>query len=326
MKVTLTSNSGINFNGKQQMNVPMKREAESSDFDDSGRVNEDKTINLSTDSVLSSDEVSDIEGGAHAGDSTNNLPLDYTENALSSLPVADLIKKEFIPEFDFGNSIFNQNMRFKTEDFRRNGTPFLLSSELYKNFLNNLGKRNSNNSLTDCYALYPRNILFSNGIGTEVSDDESNVVRDTDSPEEEVVRKLSPSTETEKNVICPILLYIHKRIANMVFEVCRGMFQKAGASAAFVWSGGGAGPPAQPAPQPADAHPAGVGVGAGGGGAQGLVHWMSVMAEHMGGAHPDAPYALPPWNNGAVDVRWTDKDVHIHPQDYMLIEYSNSVK
>ena len=41
----------------------------------------------------------------------------------------------------------------------------------------------------------------------------------------------------------------------------------------------------------------------GGGGAQGLVHWMSVMAEHMGGGHHDpSHYALPPWNNGGVDV------------------------
>lgn len=41
----------------------------------------------------------------------------------------------------------------------------------------------------------------------------------------------------------------------------------------------------------------------GGGGAQGLVHWMSVMAEHMGGGHHDpSHYALPPWNNGGMDV------------------------
>ncbi|CAG4962479.1 unnamed protein product [Colias eurytheme] len=39
-----------------------------------------------------------------------------------------------------------------------------------------------------------------------------------------------------------------------------------------------------------------------GGGAQGLVHWMSVMAEHMGGGHDPSHYALPPWNNGGVDV------------------------
>ncbi|XP_061724479.1 zinc finger protein rotund-like isoform X4 [Cydia pomonella] len=71
---------------------------------------------------------------------------------------------------------------------------------------------------------------------------------------------------------------------------------KAGASSAFVWSGGGG--QEQAAPQPA-AVPTGT---SGGGGAQGLVHWMSVMAEHMGGGHHDpSHYALPPWNNGGVD-------------------------
>ncbi|XP_037966213.2 zinc finger protein rotund isoform X2 [Plutella xylostella] len=77
---------------------------------------------------------------------------------------------------------------------------------------------------------------------------------------------------------------------------------KAGASSAFVWSGGGVsggGGQEQGAAQPAAAVPPG---STGGGGAQGLVHWMSVMAEHMGGGHHDpSHYALPPWNNGAVD-------------------------
>ncbi|XP_026486728.1 zinc finger protein rotund-like isoform X1 [Vanessa tameamea] len=77
--------------------------------------------------------------------------------------------------------------------------------------------------------------------------------------------------------------------------------KKAGASSAFVWSGGGVtggGGQEQAVAQPA-AVPTGT---SGGGGAQGLVHWMSVMAEHMGGGHHDpSHYALPPWNNGGVD-------------------------
>ncbi|XP_038219127.1 zinc finger protein rotund-like isoform X2 [Zerene cesonia] len=73
---------------------------------------------------------------------------------------------------------------------------------------------------------------------------------------------------------------------------------KAGASSAFVWSGGGVtggGGQEQAAQQTS------VPSSTQGGGAQGLVHWMSVMAEHMGGGHDPSHYALPPWNNGGVD-------------------------
>ncbi|RVE48359.1 hypothetical protein evm_007019 [Chilo suppressalis] len=83
--------------------------------------------------------------------------------------------------------------------------------------------------------------------------------------------------------------------------------KKAGASSAFVWSGGGVagGGQEQPTAQPA-AVPTGT---SGGGGAQGLVHWMSVMAEHMGGGHHDpSHYALPPWNNGGVDAKMSTAD------------------
>ncbi|XP_022836711.1 uncharacterized protein LOC111364082 [Spodoptera litura] len=84
--------------------------------------------------------------------------------------------------------------------------------------------------------------------------------------------------------------------------------KKAGASSAFVWSGGGVtggGGQDQAAAQPA-AVPTGT---SGGGGAQGLVHWMSVMAEHMGGGHHDpSHYALPPWNNGGVDAKMSTGD------------------
>ncbi|XP_068624609.1 zinc finger protein rotund-like [Battus philenor] len=83
---------------------------------------------------------------------------------------------------------------------------------------------------------------------------------------------------------------------------------KAGASSAFVWSGGGVssgGGQDQTAAQPA-AVPTGT---TGGGGAQGLVHWMSVMAEHMGGGHHDpSHYALPPWNNGGMDAKMSTGD------------------
>ncbi|CAH4032759.1 unnamed protein product [Pieris brassicae] len=214
----------------------MKREFE--DF------NEDKDAEAFSDE----NESSDVE---NSNDNANTA-LDYSENTLSLNPVADFIKKEFLPDFDF-NPFRNQNI-FK-DGFQNARTPFLLPSQLYKSFLATLGKRRRN--VTDCYSLYSRNMLFSNGFGFEVSDDE-NGDRTTDSPDE-----------------------------------------KAGASSAFVWSGGGVTGGGGQEQQQQTSVPTGT---SGGGGAQGLVHWMSVMAEHMGGGHDPSHYALPPWNNGAVDV------------------------
>ncbi|XP_039761297.1 uncharacterized protein LOC120634630 [Pararge aegeria] len=198
-------------------------------------------------------EASDVENNPNE---EVNTALDYSENALTLNPVADFIKKEFLPDLDFTNPFRNQNLTFK--DGFQNRSPFLLPTQLYKSFLATLGKRRRN--VADCYSLYSRNMLFSNGFSLDTSDDENNLDRISNSPDE-----------------------------------------KAGASSAFVWSGGGVtggGGQEQAASQPA-AVPSGT---SGGGGAQGLVHWMSVMAEHMGGGHHDpSHYALPPWNNGVVD-------------------------
>ncbi|KAJ2939464.1 hypothetical protein O0L34_g10895 [Tuta absoluta] len=252
MSVTL-SNSNMFL--KNPMNLQMKRE-----FDEFNVEENDNKIDQN-DSNLSSDnsEISDLENNGPNDETNipNTTALDYTENTLSLHPVADFIKKEFLPDFDFTNPFRNQNFNFK--DGFQNHSPFLLPTQLYKSFLASLEKRRRN--MADCYSLYPRNMLFSNGLGLEASDDETNGDRVTDSPDE-----------------------------------------KAGASSAFVWSGGGVtggGGQEQAAAQPA-AVPTGT---SGGGGAQGLVHWMSVMAEHMGGGHHDpSHYALPPWNNGGVDV------------------------
>ncbi|CAG9569888.1 unnamed protein product [Danaus chrysippus] len=243
MSVTLTS---PNVFMKKQMNFPIKRE-----FEDYTDKKDDNDASFSD----GNSEASDVENNPN--DEANSA-LDYTENTLSQ-PMADFIKKEFLPEFDFTNPFRNQNLAFK-DGFQNTRSPFLLPSQLYKSFLATLGKRRRN--ITDCYSLYSRNMLFSNTLGleTDLPDDE-NADRITNSPDE-----------------------------------------KAGASSAFVWSGGGVtggGGQEQPAPQPA-AVPTGT---SGGGGAQGLVHWMSVMAEHMGGGHHDSHYALPPWNNGSVDSR-----------------------
>lgn len=114
------------------------------------------------------------EGNSESSDLENNgpneevTPLDYTENALALHPVADLIKKEFLPEFDF-NPFRNQNLAFK--DGFQNRSPFLLPTQLYKTFLANLGKRRRN--VADCYSLYPRNMFLTNNLGLEASDDEN---------------------------------------------------------------------------------------------------------------------------------------------------------
>ncbi|CAG9796183.1 unnamed protein product [Diatraea saccharalis] len=270
MSVTLTNTNYM----KNPMNLQMKRE-----FEEYTEGNEEKIDqNDSNNSSDANSEISDLENNGLNDD--GGTALDYTENTLTLQPVAEFIKKEFLPEFDFGNPFRNQNLTFK--DGFQNRSPFLLPTQLYKSFLASLGKRRRN--VADCYSLYPRNMLFSNSFGLETSDDE-NADRITNSPEE-----------------------------------------KAGASSAFVWSGGGVagGGQEQPAAQPA-AVPTGT---SGGGGAQGLVHWMSVMAEHMGGGHHDpSHYALPPWNNGGVDRPNNivtsshgnlDLTTDYFPSDYML--------
>ncbi|XP_050671878.1 zinc finger protein rotund isoform X3 [Leptidea sinapis] len=85
--------------------------------------------------------------------------------------------------------------------------------------------------------------------------------------------------------------------------------KKAGASSAFVWTGGGVSGGGQ---EQATAQQNTVTSGASGGGAQGLVHWMSVMAEHMGGGHDPSHYPLPPWNNSGVEAKMNTGDGSIH--------------
>lgn len=169
MSVTLTS---TNLFMKNPMNLQMKREFEDFNTEDNKMDNID-----SNNSSDGHSETSDLENNGPNEDTTT--ALDYTENALSMHPVADFIKKEFLPEFDFSNPFRNQNLGFK-DGFQN--SPFLLPTQLYKSFLASLGKRRRN--MAECYSLYPRNMLFSNGFGLEVSDDENNGDRVTDSPDE----------------------------------------------------------------------------------------------------------------------------------------------
>ncbi|VVC96383.1 unnamed protein product [Leptidea sinapis] len=222
----------------KKQNFPMKQEFE--------EFNDEKDSAECSDGIS---ESSDLENTLN--EEPNSTPLDYTENALASNPVADFIKKEFIPDFTF-NPFNNQSLGFK-DGFPNPRSPFLLPTQLYKSFLATLGKRRRD--VADYCSLYSRNMLFSNGL-YEVSDDES-AERSSDSPDE-----------------------------------------KAGASSAFVWTGGGVSGGGQ---EQATAQQNTVTSGASGGGAQGLVHWMSVMAEHMGGGHDPSHYPLPPWNNSGVE-------------------------
>lgn len=141
--------------------IQMKREFE--DFTE-----ENETKNDSNNSSDVNSEASDVDNNEEA----NNTALDYTDNTLNLYPMADLIKKEFLPEF-YSNPFRNQNLAFKD-------SPFLLPTQLYKSFLENLGKRRRN--VADCYSLYPRNMLFTHNFGPEASDDDGD--RATDSPEE----------------------------------------------------------------------------------------------------------------------------------------------
>lgn len=166
MSVTL-SNSNVFL--KKQMNYPMKREFEEYSNEESKERNE----NFGD----ANSEASDVENNPN--DETNTA-LDYTENALTFNPVADFIKKEFLPELNFTNPFRNQNLTFK--DGFHNRSPFLLPTQLYKSFLATLSKRRRN--VADCYSLYSRNMLFSNGFSLDTSDDENNLDRISNSPDE----------------------------------------------------------------------------------------------------------------------------------------------
>lgn len=185
MFVTL-SNSYI----KNPMNLQMKREFE--EFN--GDANDSKIDQNDNNSSDAHSETSDLENN---GPGEETAALDYTENALTLNPVADFIKKEFLPDFNFSNPFRNQTLSIK--DGLQNRSPFLLPTQLYKTFLASLGKRRRN--ISDCYSLYPRNMLFSNGFGTEVSDDE-NGDRTTDSPNE--VNKIVYKNQLVLNQFCII--------------------------------------------------------------------------------------------------------------------------
>lgn len=154
---------------KNPIDLQLKREFEETKMDN----------NESNNSSDANSEMSDLE---NSPDDNATTPLDYTDNALNLHPVADFIKKEFLPDFDFGNPFRNQM------GFNQNRSPFLLPTQLYKSFLASLGKGRRN--VADCYSLYPRNMLFSNGFRTETSDDE-NSGRNTDSPDEVITDFIS---------------------------------------------------------------------------------------------------------------------------------------
>lgn len=174
------------------MNLPMKTEFEEYSGEDNAKM--DQIDNNSSDAIS---ESSDLENNGPS-EETNNTALDYTENAFSLQPVADFIKKEFLPDFDFTNPFRNQNFAFK-DGFQNARSPFLLPTQLYKNFLANLGKRRRN--VAECYSLYPRNMLFSNGFGFDVSDDDNNGDRTTESPDE--VRDIIENTACNRLTCIP---------------------------------------------------------------------------------------------------------------------------
>lgn len=189
MSVTLSSTSINNYSLKKPMDLPLKRElVDNGEFNNEDNL--DNKNNEPIDSISTSDgnsEASDLENSGPSSEGVaNNIALDYTENSLNLHPVAEFIKKEFLPDFDFGNNLFrNQNVGFKADGFGNHArSPFLLPTQLYKNFLATLEKRKRN--MADCYSLYPRNMLFTNNFAPDVSDDELNGDRNTDSPNDEV--------------------------------------------------------------------------------------------------------------------------------------------
>lgn len=185
MSITL-SPSSINYSIKNAIDIPLKRElVDTGEFGNEelieNKMEDQNESNHSTSDANS--DVSDLENnGTSPEHGSESTALDYSENSLALHPVADFIKKEFLP--DFSSNLFrSQNIPFKADSFGNHArSPFLLPTEIYKNFLASLGKR-KRNSLTDCYSLYPRNMLFSSNFGLDVSDDENN----GDSPNEEVI-------------------------------------------------------------------------------------------------------------------------------------------
>lgn len=166
MSLTLSNTNFAIKNPMSLPNIPLKRELiETTDYtDDNNKIIEQNESDNS--------ESSDLENNP----TEESKAIDYSDHH----PV-DFIKKEFLLEFDFGNSLFrNQNLGFKNETFG-NRSPFLLPTQLYKNFLASIGKRRRN--VADCYSLYQRNMLFPNGLAVDTSDDE-NGDRITDSPDE----------------------------------------------------------------------------------------------------------------------------------------------
>lgn len=157
---------------KNPIDLQMKKEFE--DFSAENKMDQNDSNNSSD----GNSEASDLENNGPNEDQ-GNTALDYTDNALTLQPVADFIKKEFLPEFDFTNPFRSQNLTFK-DSFQNARSPFLLPTQLYKSFLANLGKRRRN--VADCYSLYPGNMLFPNRFSLEMSDDENN--DRTESPDE----------------------------------------------------------------------------------------------------------------------------------------------
>lgn len=167
-KMSLTlSNTNFAINAPINLtDLPMKRELiETTEYaDDGSKITEQNESDIS--------ESSDLENNP----TEESKALDYSDH-----PPVDFIKKEFLLEFDFGNSLFRgQNIGFKNDSFGTR-SPFLLPTQLYKNFLATLGKRRS--SAAECFSLYQRNMLFPNGLGFDNSDDE-NGDRNADSPDE----------------------------------------------------------------------------------------------------------------------------------------------
>lgn len=168
MSLTISNTNFAMKNAMNLPNLPLKRE-----LLDTSEYNEDIDSKTIEHNDSDNSEISDLEN--NPSDETTKAALDFSEHH------RDLIKKEFLLEFEFGSNLFrNQNLGFKNESF--NGrSPFLLPTQLYKNFLANLGKRRRN--VAD-WSLYPRNMLFPNGLGLDASDDENNGDRTTDSPDE----------------------------------------------------------------------------------------------------------------------------------------------
>lgn len=160
MSITLSNYTTIK-NQIDIQNMPLKREIDTAEM-----TAEEAKITENYDN-----SASDISG------SSDNETTEETNNTFDPHPL-DYIKKEFL--LDFGSNLFRNQNPFKADSYPK--SPFLLPTQLYKNFLANLEKRRRN--VADCYSLYQRNLLFSNGLGFEPTDDDGQGERSTDSPDE----------------------------------------------------------------------------------------------------------------------------------------------